>query len=378
MRAESTGADAKPVADARGPEGLRSTGFSQFLSRIFEQLSISAWLPAAMLVGNVALLLQLSTYHKYHIELAIKQIGQSLGTIIILVFAVVLATMVTQAFAFDLIRLLEGYIDSPRRWLQELMAMRIRRHKAKRSKLDAKLDRATKDAFKQAKKTMLEIPDAYDAMVLELLEHQLFGSEPDLPPSEELQESVDATDWRLHLPPEVLYRIDSMDARLASYPAAHRLLPTRLGNVLRASEDNLERQTEENLEGFVIRHYDELPASLKDEHDDYRTRLDMYCCLVLVFSALAAVGGISLLRVHPAWGAAVAAGAYIALAGVSYEAAIASARRYGRILQEIGQYLNNRGERADASVPSALARLLQVFGHRDPMSGAIRNARSQP
>jgi hypothetical protein len=63
-----------------------------------------------MLVGNVAVLLQLRVDGSYNIAGAVKELaGKPLGTIIILAFALILATVVTQAFEFEVIRFLGAY-----------------------------------------------------------------------------------------------------------------------------------------------------------------------------------------------------------------------------------------------------------------------------
>ena len=106
---------------------------------------------------------------------------------------------------------------------------------------------------------------------------------------------------------------------------------------MRASEDKLSLARDEDLEGFVIRHYDDLPPTLKAEHREYRTRLDMYCCLVLVFAALTGLALGLLIDAVPSWGVALFAVAYFIMSCVCYEAAIATARGYGEALLEIGQ-----------------------------------------
>jgi hypothetical protein len=163
-----------------------------------------------------------------------------------------------------------------------------------------------------------------------------------------------------------MYRIASTAARLKSYPEKSRILPTRLGNALRATEDNIELEEGENIEGYVVRNYDQLSVALKSQHKDYRTRLDMYCCLVLVFSILAVTSVAALVRISPLWGMFVAVMVYVSMACLSYEAAIATGRAYGLILQEIPQYLARQRESAEIDQPSALERLLALL-HRNAM-----------
>lgn len=82
---------------------------------MLDQLSLSAWLPAAMLVGSSAVLLQLHARPDRNLALATNHlIAKPLGVIVLLLFALVLATMVTQAFEFEVIRLLEGYWGNSR------------------------------------------------------------------------------------------------------------------------------------------------------------------------------------------------------------------------------------------------------------------------
>ncbi len=363
MGPEPVNPDAKSTSEARGPNKYsEAPGLSQVLGTVLQQLSVSAWVPAAMLVGNVALLLQLSTEGSYNVAQAVKGLaGKPLGTVIILVFSLILATTVTQAFEFEVIRFLEGYFDSANRLIQVVMAARIRRHEGKQRRLEDKLREATKVARKAAVERMRGFP-AYDSKILDYLADDTASN--DEGPDYEVSEKANETDWKPHASASALYRIDSTIARLKSYPEKSRLLPTRLGNVLRATEDNIDLEEGENVEGYVVRNYDQLSAALKSQHKDYRTRLDMYCCLVLVFSILAVASFATLVRVNPLWGTGVAVLVYVSMACLSYEAAIATARTYGLILQEIPQYLARQRESAETDQPSALEKLLALL-HRN-------------
>ena len=293
-----------------------------------------------MLVGNVAVLLQLHSNHKFDIARALKDLaGKPLGTLIILAFSLLLATIITQAFEFEIIRLLEGYLDSTHRLIQAGVAFRIRRHESKRRRLEDKHQEAERAAFMQAREVMLSKPAAYERAILDYIEDDIYQRPQKRVPTPAVARMIEEIDWREHLPADTLYRMDCIDARLNSYPESNRLLPTRLGNVLRAAEENLPLGDDEDLEGFVIRYYDQLSPSLKDEHKDYRTRLDMYCCLVLVFVALAPLALGLLIGMTPAWGVGLFVAAYAIMVYVCYEAAIASARGYGEILQEMGHYM---------------------------------------
>ena len=97
--------------DSAKDSGSKSAeGFSQFVSKVLDQLSLTAWLLATIVVGVGALLLQLHAQHGADIALAIQQLtSKPLGTMIVIVFAIVMTAVITQAFSFEAIRFLEGY-----------------------------------------------------------------------------------------------------------------------------------------------------------------------------------------------------------------------------------------------------------------------------
>src|ERR1700722_4805735 len=83
----------------------------------------------------------------------------------------------------------------------------------------------------------------------------------------------------------VAERCAVIDARLPS--ATHRIVPTTLGSTLRSGEDQLIRDSEENLEEFVLRRYQQMSSELKAQHRRFRSQLNIYCLLTLVFLGLA-------------------------------------------------------------------------------------------
>ena len=73
---------------------------------------------------------------------------------------------------------------------------------------------------------------------------------------------------------------------MSDYPRdASRVMPTRLGNVLRRYEVETGA---DDIERFVERVYRRLPFSMQLSHDEQRARLDLYCSMVFVlwFGAL--------------------------------------------------------------------------------------------
>jgi hypothetical protein len=360
-----------PDAKVNSPQPVEKKspgeGLSAFLGRILDQLSLSSWLPAAMLVGNATLLLKLSSQSKLNPGQAVTELTKNtLGLLVVLTFALVLVTIVTQAFEFEVIRLLEGYFDSAFRPVQLPAALRIRRHARKRSWLLARLHRSEQAAFMQARAAMLSLPSPIGRAYLDIIEDEVFGRQHPADLADGLRAEALAIDWSLYVGADVLYRVDGLNARVKAYPDQHRVLPTRLGNVLRAAEDGLPLAPGENLEGFVIRHNDTLPETLKSEQKDYRIRLDMYCSLVLVFLILTVLSAITLSPPATEWVTAGVAAAYGGLTYVSYVAAIASARGYGAALQEIGRQVERAQEEKQSAgnSPPSRARWYQVLLHR--------------
>ena len=141
-------------------------------------------------------------------------------------------------------------------------------------------------------------------------------------------------EWRRVLPPDVAGKESRLVQAQAEYPLPHRMLPTRLGNILRATEDEISQG--QGTQDLLLRRGDDIPARLRLHHDQFRTRLDMYCTLIFVHLGLAALtvallapAGNSLL------GTAVIAAVFLVLAVASYSAAIASARGYCTTLKVI-------------------------------------------
>jgi hypothetical protein len=119
--------------------------------------------------------------------------------------------------------------------------------------------------------------------------------------------------------------------------AERLIMPTRLGNILRAAEEGLRRTGREDVEGYVIRRLDQLPAPLVAQNRDWRGRLELYCILVFCAAGLVPASAF-LLRGVDGRAAAVTAFAYLILASVSYRAALAAGRGYGSTLRAIGAW----------------------------------------
>jgi hypothetical protein len=304
---------------------------SQLVARILDQLSVSAWLPAAALVFG-ALLVGNLRLADGDLSEAIARIGElDLGPLVLLVAAVVMTTMLTQAFEFEAIRLLEGYWGTRRlpAWLADV---RCRRHLKRRNTLRRRAADAETRALMAAQERMLR-EGSSPVHVGVLVAMKTEGDLSQVSKADE--EAARKLDWMRRAPARELRRMDALLKASAEYPKSDRLvLPTRLGNALRAREVPVHGASAGRLESFVHRVFDELPVALQTEHDQFRSRLDLYCSLVLVF-VIGGAAGAALLAGVGATPAAAFAGVAAVLAWVSYRAAVASARAYGGLLKTI-------------------------------------------
>lgn len=320
---------AKDSRSSKGPEGV-----SGFTTRILEQLAVSAWLPAAMLIGIGTLLVQLHENNNLDVPKAVDDIASKpWGVLVILAFGLVLATMVTQAFSFGIIRALEGYWR-PSRLLDSFTKARVKHHVKRAARITQRASVLQQKLFESARARLLreeerDYVDVWEADVYEI-------------PREKWRQQDDGViaeaseiDWREKADPALAALFYRAHQRAEDYPSArNRVLPTTLGNVLRASEEGLNLKGSA-LERFVMENYKSMPPRLMAQHDQFRDRLDMYSLLVLVFAVLA-VASVPLLmesRTDYAWTPPAVGFALLAsLAWLSYRAAIASARGYGSTL----------------------------------------------
>ncbi|MCL3862935.1 hypothetical protein [Actinotalea sp. K2] len=308
---------------ATPPEGL-----SAFAARVLNQLSLSAWLPGALLIAVAALLIQFHGQSALSLEGAADAIQtHALALAVLAVPTLVVATLLTQAFSFEAIRFLEGYwpasgpLALPFRlgvWLQ------VRR----RTWLSKRLDGVQRRGLAGAKQQLLL--QGSSGMVILAIEADLSGAPrpPDL--SAEDAAEADTLEWWSAASPWVSAEISRISQTLNRLPATHRFMPTSLGNVLRAAEDELTNAAGD-IEGFVLRNRHKVPARLVVLHDHFRTRLEMYTSLVFVSAALAITSVPVLGELALPW-RLVPGVLLIVVAATSYQAAVASAKGYASTL----------------------------------------------
>lgn len=309
-------------------------GISAFSAKVLDQLALSAWLPAALLTAAGSFLLQFRRQRSVDLSTAISVLtSDKLRLVILILPTLVLATLITQAFSFEAIRTLEGYWR--RRGLATaLRTLMIRHHVRRKERLEAARRTAASLAFQRARPRLLFA--GISPSVVNALECQVSEADPpDL--SSQDQQILEALSWRGRCNAWDLARVDELLRQEKEYPIlSSRVLPTRLGNVIRATEDSL-RNAEGDVEGFALRRRDAVSQRVQLQHDQFRTRLDMYCTLVFACITLAVLTLVLLWNRTSAVQTVLVAAGFAVLALTSYRAAIASAMGYGAALRQMDQ-----------------------------------------
>ena len=123
----------------------------------------------------------------------------------------------------------------------------------------------------------------------------------------------------------------SAAALLQGFPASpERLMPTALGNVLRAAEDRPQRAY--GLDGVTVwpRLFPLLPETMRNLLADARNQMDVALRFAAVF-VLAALVCAALLWRYPPWAALALVGLF--LAWLSYRAGVQAAAAYGQLVE---------------------------------------------
>lgn len=327
-------------------EAGKST-LSQFTAKVLDQLSLSAWFPALLLTCSLTLLLQFRSQKSMSLADALQSITDDWKQVLLLAIPVLLlATVITQAFSYGAIRFLEGYWNSlvPLGWFRPYA---IRWQAGRRRRVADRRKSAAQAAFAAIRP---DLQETYSAALVGALEVQAMeGSVPELA-------EVDAriyrlTTWRATCHAWDLAKVDRYDRARADYPRhPGRVMPTRLGNVQRAFEDDL-RNAGADLVGFAMRSRSLVSPTVQLQHDQFRERLDMYCTLVFVALVCAVLTGGLLVGHIPdkssRWAAGLAA-FFLGLSWTSYVSAVASARGYGATLRVMDDAVEKAGDTATA------------------------------
>lgn len=320
---------------------------SQFLARVLDQLSVTAWMPSSV---TVAVLLFMAANNG---ERSLGGIFNFLthlgwGALIAICMAIGGAAMFTQAFQFEPIRLLEGYW--PTRWgAGGLTARFTRRQEAIRRRLERELARRRWEALESLTDDLER--EGVDFEVVAVTLDATYDGELSLgedvasqtPDSAAIRRAEKwAPRFRGSVSAAHLRRIDRAAQLLEDYPPGWGdLLPTRLGNTIRAAETHATLTPGERLENYLLHRLEDAPYEIARACRDHRRQLDLYCslvfaCLLLGFCAAAQT---TYLLGHPgARISLVLAISLFAASVVSYRAAVHSGRRMGWALKAIEEH----------------------------------------
>lgn len=322
-----------PEADTVSDAAASPDGVSAFVARVLDQLTLSAWLPAAILTASVAVLLQFRRVKSANVLHAIAALtADPIRVLVLMIPLLVIATVVTQAFSFEALRTLEGYWR--RRGLaSKARTLMIKWHVRRKNFITERLHEAYAEALDAGKSKMGE--EGISDSLFNALKASLLEVENRSPVTREDIRKLRGLDWRSSCDAWHLAKIDQLLKDWAGYPDDPRILPTKLGNLMRATEDKLENAGND-LEGFVLRYYAAAPRLVQMQHDQFRNRLEMYCTLVFVSVSLVVLtiaillgSGISTASI------AIICGIFATLSATSYLAAIASAGGYCAALKEM-------------------------------------------
>lgn len=305
---------------------------SELTARTLARFTLSAWFPAVVFVAGVTTLLQFRRAGSVSVSDALH--GLDSFQALIPMIALLIATLViTRAFSFETIRTLEGYWR--RRGIAGLLrTLMIRKHVRKKEVIIKRRRKASQEALDAARPRMLS--SGVPISIVNAFEAQVLGRKPPTLSGEDRKRFA-RMNWRSSCDAWRLARVDHLLTKEMAYPTNSRILPTRLGNLIRATEDRLQN-TGGELEAFALRRHHGVPYRVQSQHDQFRNRLEMYCTLVFVSASLVILtpavlfrSGIDLISIG------IISGIFAACGVVSYLASLASAAGYCITLKEMDQ-----------------------------------------
>ena len=331
-----------------GPAPASPSTVSSALARILDQLTPTAWLPAAVLVGDVAIAVAYGQAPGTPAQ-RWRDIGGTLdkkpfGIILGILLALALVTILTQSVGFTAIRLLEGYwgLSAPASWMAALGIWWQSWWRRRWTNLGESLDKRALLAVLP----LLKRKFAADPLVATAIDWRANGldlTRIDRRAVDMADDYIRSREWMRLAPARLVHRISSVDERLKRFPTSDRLMPTRLGLALRVPEDQLEGPAREgDLRGYVIRNLGAVDALLLGEHDEHRNRLDMYAVMSLMCLTLIPIDLVLLWNAVSGGVLVLLSFALVVLSWSSYCGAVAAAEEYGEVLLAIDRQISVR------------------------------------
>ena len=337
---------AKPAVALGPPEGI-----SPFSARILDQLSLTSWLPAALVVANAYLVAGMYQVAEADAAPTLDNLvgaiqilnDKPVGVLIAAIAGVVLVALVTQSLEFAAIRFLEGYWGgSTLAALPWWAGTRVQRLRL--ALLDRRAGKLERRAFHSAESRIKRELRAQPEVATAVL--RVGRGEPTAHLDRERVKAARAyyekRTWMRWATADVRNRANSLYIRRAAYPGVpSRLLPTRLGNALRSAEEHLPGDVSgPKMRGYLYEHLDSIGPTLMHQHNQYRNRLDMYAVMTLLSVILAALNALLLPEVLPTPAVIAAVTGLLTLSYFSYRGAVAAALDYGPIVVAIGHSIH--------------------------------------
>jgi hypothetical protein len=122
----------------------------------------------------------------------------------------------------------------------------IRWHVYRKTWLRTRRKKACARAFANARPLLLDAKVPHP--IVDALEASALGADPP-PLAPEYVDRFNRMSWRSKCNAWELARVDYLLNAEESYPQSSRILPTRLGNLIRATEDRLKNVVDQDLEG---------------------------------------------------------------------------------------------------------------------------------
>jgi hypothetical protein len=341
------------VADENPAAKAGTDTFSQLLARIFDQLSVSAWLPALISVALALVVAQLSAHDGSPRDAFATIAGMGGVEVVLLVAAVVVLAVFTQAFEFAGIRFLEGYwrAGGP---LDGRRAGRCAHWRAQRAAIDEHRRSIGARAVASARPGLLA--EGVSDLAVDFLRANVTGTAAPMPPvfdGSELagleaarysaaQADADSRrdSWKTAGDPDLVARWQLLHRALEEFPPSdYRMLPTRIGNIIRAAEDRHRDPSLGRLEIASVQVLDMVAPSVRDLYRQQRRKLNLYCGLVLILGAATVpVTVCAVVFCWDVWGTVVVLPlTVVAATWVSYRAALASARLFALALAAVAE-----------------------------------------
>jgi hypothetical protein len=293
--------------------------------RILEAFEASVWAPAATFIFSVGLVLPSVLQNRsWDLERIFSEIA--LDDLFTLGFLVLICAILLQAGRYSIIAFMEGYWQG----VGPLAKICLRRQQRLRSKVCRSEEHWRLNAFEVAQKGMLK--EGFPAPSVQFLRHLVLDETAPgrCSPDEKALAFKLQLDWARWSDPYMLMKLEGLMRRANDFPPRHRVLPTRLGNVLRVAEGSILPRAWGGVEVTT-------PAALGQKHDHFRARLDMYCLLTATLSLAGLVDAAAFSYVNQYAEAFLSLTVLWVAALFMHRAALSCARDYSGLLRAVSR-----------------------------------------